>query len=152
MSDETTRERRLPPPAFPPTSGGRTDPGATRAGPGSGPGDHHDDAGAAAGDLALIEPDEPLPDRPELEEEGVASGIGDPGTSDVRDHPLRLDPGLEDLVAAVGGLAEGLRRRGRAALHVEPGMSRFEATLRAYCVGYLAGREGEGSGPEGSTA
>src|SRR5690606_12902049 len=151
-------ERRLPPPAFPPTSGGRRDPGAeseraeaSRARPEDGPGARGEEP-AAPGDLALIEPDEPLPDRPEREGTGVASGIGAAGMSDVRDHPLRLDPALEDLVAAVGGLAEGLRRRGRAGLHVEPGMSRFEATLRAYCVGYLAGRDGEGSGPEGDTA
>lgn len=98
---------------------------------------------------------EPLPllgesdDDPFLlggEEQGEAMGIGDDqqrGASGVR---TTLDPALRDLTDAVVKLAESLRRRGEAGLHASPEMSRFEATLRAYCVGYLAGRRAEGDG------
>jgi hypothetical protein len=39
----------------------------------------------------------------------------------------------------VGKLAEALRRKGEAGLQTLPGMTSFEGTLRAYCVGYLRG-------------
>jgi hypothetical protein len=44
---------------------------------------------------------------------------------------------------AVAKLAEALRRRGESGLRATPEMTRFEATLRSYCVGYLAGRRAE---------
>jgi hypothetical protein len=40
-------------------------------------------------------------------------------------------------------LAESLNRKGEAGLRANLEMSRFEATLRSYCVGYLAGRRAE---------
>jgi hypothetical protein len=48
-----------------------------------------------------------------------------------------------EVVEAVRKLAEALGRKGEAGLRTTPSMSRFEATLRAYCVGYLAGRRAE---------
>lgn len=53
------------------------------------------------------------------------------------------DPHVAELAAAVGRLDLQLNERGEAALRVDPEMSRFEATLRAYCVGYLAGRRAQ---------
>jgi len=50
-----------------------------------------------------------------------------------------------ELIGAVGRLAEALKRKGEAGLKAQPHMSRFEATLRAYCLGYLAGRRAEDS-------
>lgn len=50
------------------------------------------------------------------------------------------DPSVADLVLRIGRLADALRDRGEAALETTPDMSRFEATLRSYCVGYLTGR------------
>jgi hypothetical protein len=44
---------------------------------------------------------------------------------------------------AVSKLAESLNRKGEAGLRANLEMSRFEATLRSYCVGYLAGRRAE---------
>ena len=123
--------RRLPPPAFP---------------PGLGPGPRADPDHEA--DLALIAPDEPLPTRhPPVDvgdEEGVATGIGDDAHLDPSAWAAEADPHLGELIDAVGKLAESLKRRGEAGLHAAPSMSRFEATLRAYCVGYLAGRRAEG--------
>jgi hypothetical protein len=124
---------RLPPPAFPPGIA----PGQRAAAP------EHE------ADLALIEPDEPLPTRyplPDGEgqaEEGIATGIGDDAHLDPSAWAAETDPYLGDLTAAVSKLAEALKRRGEAGLHAAPSMSRFEATLRAYCVGYLAGRRAE---------
>ena len=75
-------------------------------------------------------------------EEGTVTGIG----ADTHVAPEGVgsrDPHVAALTTAVETLAEGLRRRGEAGLHASPDMSRFEATLRAYCVGYLAGRRAE---------
>ncbi|HSM03079.1 MAG TPA: hypothetical protein VK858_00575 [Longimicrobiales bacterium] len=55
------------------------------------------------------------------------------------------DPHVAELASALERLRTGLASRGEAALKVEPEMSRFEATLRAYCVGYLAGRRAQDS-------
>ena len=48
-----------------------------------------------------------------------------------------------ELTEAVGKLAQALRHRGEAGLRTTPDMGRFDATLRAYCIGYLAGRRAE---------
>jgi hypothetical protein len=103
---------------------------------------------------AFIAPDDPAPvrdrDAPPLvteddidPDEVVVTGIGD----DPHLDPLELltggDPFVLEVVETVEKLAESLKRRGKAGLHVKPGMTRFEATLRAYCVGYLAGRQAE---------
>lgn len=165
MGDDT-REHRLPPPAFPPgqrrrvstNSGPRTPPGALPS----------DDRGRSPRDptarlqdpveQAFISPDEPLPERkielaPEFadapaqpssdDREGEVVGMDlDPHT-----RPIEVvwggDPHVMELVEAVDRLAEALRRKGEAGLRAELSMSRFEATLRAYCVGYLAGRRAE---------
>lgn len=102
---------------------------------------------------AFISPDEPIARRSplesmELDEEpidgdGLVTGIGDdphlfadlaPDLAMVRFD----DPAVTDLVLKVGRLADALREKGEAALRTTPDMNRFEATLRAYCVGYLA--------------
>ncbi|MBW3534823.1 MAG: hypothetical protein KY453_06320 [Gemmatimonadetes bacterium] len=106
---------------------------------------------------AFISPDEPLPSRtrrptapdptdpfdavvtgidddPHLEEDRRRSGAG--ATFD--------DPHVAALVERVGRLADALRERGEAGLRSTPDLSGFEATLRAYCVGWLAARR-EGS-------
>jgi len=93
---------------------------------------------------AFISPDDPLPPRgAEEPEEGVVTGIGD----DPHMAPEELisggDPHVIELIGAVGRLAEALKRKGEAGLRTSPQMTRFEATLRAYCVGYLAGRRSE---------
>ncbi len=49
------------------------------------------------------------------------------------------DPHVERLYARLVGLVKAVKERGEAGLRTEPGMSRFETTLRGYCVGYLAG-------------
>jgi predicted component of type VI protein secretion system len=50
------------------------------------------------------------------------------------------DPWVLDLTQRMERLAQALRQRGEAGLRTDPEMDRFDATLRAYCVGYLAGR------------
>ena len=61
--------------------------------------------------------------------------------------PVRFDdPIVGDIVVQVGRFADALREKGEAGLKTTTDMSRFEATLRAYCVGYLAARRE--SGPE----
>lgn len=111
------------------------------------------DPGFGDADGAFISPDEPLPPRneaaagvlPEMahDSQGVATGMG----SDAHQSPEELraqgDPHVMDLVERVGKLAQALRQRGEAGLRTEPDMDRFDATLRAYCVGYLAGRRAE---------
>jgi hypothetical protein len=80
----------------------------------------------------------------------VVTGIGDDAHLAPDELALGFDPHLLELVAQVGKLAEALKRKGEAGLKTTPEMSRFEATLRAYCVGYLAGRraeEDEAGGP-----
>jgi hypothetical protein len=149
---------RLPPPAFPP--------GARRGQVG------HDVASSASalGD-AFISPDDPMPPRSEVpddafispdepivrkraaaivsidpEEEvvtGVVTGMGDDAHLDPGELAAGGDPHVTDLVETVAKLAEALRRKGEAGLRTGPDMTRFEATLRAYCVGYLAGRRAE---------
>jgi hypothetical protein len=95
---------------------------------------------------ALISPEDPMPARAGADvsgEDGVVMGMG----SDAHMEPEELvtggDPHVIELVEAVRKLAEGLKRKGEAGLRSSPSMSRFEATLRAYCVGYLAGRRAE---------
>lgn len=66
-------------------------------------------------------------DDPHLEDEGL------PGLETFRDIHLA------ELVRALDRLAGTLRSRGEVGLKATRGMTRFEATLRAYCVGYLAG-------------
>lgn len=172
MSDES-KDSRLPPPAFPPgsrrhvhrnSSGSHQPRSATRTGVDDGAFISPDDPLPERRDPveeAFISPDDPLPDRavqgpeeatfvplPGLdegsdEEEGVVTGMG----SDPHMEPEELssggDPYVIEVAKAVGKLAEALRRKGEAGLRTTMDMSRFEATLRAYCVGYIAGRRAE---------
>ena len=93
---------------------------------------------------AFISPDDPIPARSEaVLEEGVVTGIGDDPHMDPEELVSGGDPHVIELIGAVGRLAEALKRKGEAGLRAGPHMSRFEATLRAYCLGYLAGRRAE---------
>jgi len=147
--------RPLPPPSFPP---GAKRVNAPRAQPGS------EDLSAAlihpddpipqrTGDVpdhAFISPDEPIRQRAPHSgtlvrevidpDEVVVTGIGDDAHMDPDELAAGFDPHVLEVVDQVGKLAEALKRRGEAGLRSTPEMTRFEATLRAYCVGYLAGR------------
>lgn len=93
---------------------------------------------------AFISPDDPLPPRGQEEpEEGVVTGIGDDPHMDPEELITGGDPHVIEIIGSVGRLAEALKRKGEAGLRTAPHMTRFEATLRAYCVGYLAGRRAE---------
>ncbi|MDA1221198.1 MAG: hypothetical protein O3B85_04175, partial [Planctomycetota bacterium] len=94
---------------------------------------------------AFISPDEPLPDRSEMLDSAVermVTGMGDDAHLGEEDLAVSRhgDPSVTDLVLKVGRLAEQLRDKGEAGLRTTPDMTRFEATLRVYCVGYLAGQ------------
>ena len=153
---------RLPPPAFPPDERGakyrrslRTplgEPGpAQRVGPDSGEPGVPDEAfispdepivreGSRIAPDAFIFPDEPAPDPGPGE--GVVTGIGNDSHLDEEDS-TPADPHVAGLVLQVGRLADALRDHGEAGLSTTADMSRFEATLRAYCVGYLVAQRGE---------
>ena len=153
MPDEMDR---LPPPAFPPGQSG----GHVRRTP-------RPDSAAAAGAEgipddafispdepivrsasriapgAFISPDEPMPSRDSLEaEDAVVTGIGDDAHMGSEDlvYSRHTDPAVIDLALKVGRLADAIRDKGEAGLRATPDMTKFEVTLRAYCVGYLAGQ------------
>lgn len=92
---------------------------------------------------AATAPEEPVPIAAEELEEGVVTGMG----SDPHLEPEELasggDPYVMEVVQAVAKLAEALKRKGEAGLRTTMDMSRIEATLRGYCVGYIAGRRAE---------
>lgn len=69
------------------------------------------------------------------EADATPVALGEP----VEPAVVEEDPGLQVLVAAVQRLADDLTSRGEEALGTEAALSPFEATLRAYCVGYLEG-------------
>lgn len=81
----------------------------------------------------------------------VVTGMGnDPHLSrEVISEPA-TDPSLSQVTAQVSRLARELEARGEPALRVGKGMTRFEATLRAYCVGYLGGLREAASNPGNS--
>lgn len=97
---------------------------------------------------AFISPDEPLhhrqttPAGSDAAEDVIVTGIGD--DPHLYDPPLSpeypADPHFRRLTEMVGTLSHALHDRGEAGLRTTEGMSRFEATLRAYCVGWLAAR------------
>lgn len=103
----------------------------------------------------LISPDDPIPPRSDLNleeseadedfdpESAVVTGIGNDPHLDPAELALGFDPHVLEIVDKVNKLAEALKRKGEAGLRSTPEMGRFEATLRAYCVGYLAGRRAE---------
>lgn len=110
---------------------------------------------------AFISPDEPIPPRrgtlgaafiaspDELRarggdvEEGVVTGMGDAPRLSPSAFVAAGDPHLMEVIGAVDRLAEALKRKGRAGLNVPLHSSAFEATLRAYCLGYLKGRKAD---------
>ena len=93
---------------------------------------------------AFISPDDPLPPRMQLEpEEGIVTGMGDDAHMDPNELSAGGDPHVLEVAGAVERLAAALKKKGEAGLKATPQMSRFEATLRAYCVGYIAGRRAE---------
>ncbi len=166
---ENSNENRLPPPAFPPGSRRHVvhrNSDGSRPGPDDEPGDEAfispDEPLPERADplnRAFISPDEPLPERKiELADaflDAHAAGSVEEGEVVGMDLDPHLrpseavsngDPHVEELMTAVAKLAESVRRRGEAGLRATPGMSRFEATLRAYCVGFLAGRRAEDPG------
>jgi len=67
----------------------------------------------------------------------VVTGIGAEHAAAGHDEPM-MDPYLERVVIELEALVGALRRKGEAGLRTEPDMTRFESTLRGYCVGYLA--------------
>jgi len=103
-----------------------------------------------SGDDALISSDDPIRRRGPLTgtltradldpEDVVVTGIGDDAHMDADELALGFDPHVLEVVDTVGKLAEALKRKGEAGLKATPEMTRFEATLRSYIVGYLAGR------------
>ena len=157
---------RLPPPAFPPGERGARYRRSLRTPVGE-PGPAHP-VGSEAGeagvpDEAFISPDEPIvragsriapdafisPDEPIPDpgpDEGVVTGIGNDPHLDETDptSPRYTDPHVARLVLQVGRLADALRDHGEAGLRTSADMSRFEATLRAYCVGYLVAQRETG--------
>ena len=158
----------LPPPAFPPGArsrqtrrtvlSGSTDdegevpPGAFISPDDPMPGSELDDA--------FIDPDAPIvrtapPTKPDDYEavlgadharamdlgEVVVTGMGDDAhlRAEMGVGEVPQDPFVADLLAKLDRLANAIRSRGEAGLRATPEMTRFEVTLRGYCVGYLAG-------------
>jgi hypothetical protein len=70
----------------------------------------------------------------------VVTGIGDDPHLSVADLLYAWDPHVTELLAAVRRLATELEQQGEAALVAGPRMTHLERQLRAYCVGFLAGR------------
>lgn len=98
-----------------------------------------------------ILPDDPLPRRtaapdagaPVDPEEVVVTGMGDDAHLGPRPFGPSDDPHVAALLEQIFSLAEGLRVHGELGLEDHSGISRFEATLRAYCRGYLHARRAE---------
>lgn len=173
---ENTNESRLPPPAFPPgmrrhvhrNSGGaeaqETQEEAADAfiSPDAPLPERGQGGGTSPLGGAFISPDEPIPERKielaeefqsatsgiDPDDEGVVVGMDLDPHLEVEEVVSGGDPHVMELMEAVGKLSDALRRKGEAGLRAAPGMSRFEATLRSYCVGYLAGRRAEDPEPE----
>lgn len=165
MSENSKEERRLPPPAFPPgmrrhvhrNSQGAKEQRQTESAEGAfiSPDEPLPERRDPMGG-AFISPDDPMPERRidladgfldlqaiDPDEEGIVVGMDlDPHLEEA-EVVAAGDPHVLEVMEAVAKLAEALRRRGEAGLRSSPAMTRFEATLRAYCVGYLAGRRAE---------
>lgn len=172
MSDES-RGSRLPPPAFPPGARKHVDRRTVKEStPTTGAGEGFispDDPMPRRGDAvsgAFISPDEPIPERDHAlddalispddplplhvdaagdddSEEGVVTGMDFDEHVEMEDLIAAGDPHLMEVMTIVSKLAESLKVKGEAGLRITPEMGRFEATLRGYCVGYVAGRRAE---------
>lgn len=136
---EDSKPTRLPPPAFPP--GNRRHPVPRDEGGRDGAEGEAVSEDAEA--FTFISPDDPFPDRAKTLEEGTATGIGDNPDLSPEGFTPNGDPHVHELSVALSKVADAVRRKGEAGLRVTPEMSRFESTLRGYCVGYLAGRRGD---------
>ena len=167
---ENTNESRLPPPAFPPGQRRHVQRNSSSP-PEQATEAVGDDAFISPDDPipqrrdpveeAFISPDEPIPERKikrtaefaQLAAPSMADGDGEVVGMDLSSHtePEELgaagDPDVIELVGSIARLSESLKRRGEAGLRTLPEMSRFDTTLRAYCVGYLAGRRAESPRP-----
>jgi hypothetical protein len=168
---ENSEEIRLPPPAFPPgmrrrSSGGRKGGEAEQAtqeaaedvfiSPDAPMPERQDRLSGA-----FISPDEPIPERKielveafqsatdgiDPDEEGVVVGMDLGADLEPAEVVSGGDPHVMEVMDAVSTLSDALRRKGEGGLRTHPDMSRFEATLRSYCVGYLAGRRAEEPAP-----
>lgn len=163
MSDNRNGSR-LPPPAFPPGSRKHA---ARRSGSGPRPATASVDEALISPDDplpdridpmndAFISPDDPIPARKielapafvdhdaiEPGEEGLVVGMDLNAHLEPDEVVSGGDPHVIEVMEAVSKLAAAVQRRGEAGLRSAPEMTRFEATLRAYCVGYLAGRRAE---------
>jgi hypothetical protein len=163
---EHKNENRLPPPAFPPGSRKHVQRDAPSTNSAS-PAEESDEQAFISPDeplpertdavqQAFISPDDPIPERkielaeafrPEEpqdpNEEGQVVGMDLDAHLEPEEIVSGGDPHVMEVIDVVGRLSDGLRRRGEAGLRSSPEMSRFEATLRSYCVGYLAGRRAE---------
>jgi hypothetical protein len=93
--------------------------------------------------LPVLDPDVDLPFVDIDEDEGVVTGIGFDPHLDPSELVTGGDPYVMEVSEAVRKLAKVLEQKGEAGLRATPGMGRFDATLRAYCVGYIAGRRAE---------
>ena len=110
---------------------------------------------------ALISPDEPIKRVPKKAKDDasishdedfdpdsvVVTGMGDDAHLDPEELAMGGDPHVMELSAVVSKLAADLTHKGEAGLRATPSMGRFEATLRGYCVGYLAGRRADDEPP-----
>lgn len=163
---ENNNERRLPPPAFPPGSRKYVHRNSNSPPPPKASFESVDDALIAPDDPlpdhvdpfddAFISPDDPLPERKiELAEafldahaaasleEGVVVGMDLDPHLRPSESVSGGDPHVVELMTAIAKLAESVRKHGEKGLRATPEMTRFEATLRAYCVGFLAGRRAD---------
>ena len=166
---EGPKEHRLPPPAFPPGQRRRVvhrpEPEAADLAPADSNGMISPDDPLPGRldpiEAAFISPDEPIPERRielapdfidavppteadlEGDSEGEVVGMDLDAEAEVMELLAVEDPHVAEVAHALANLAEALERRGEAGLRAAPDMSRFEATLRSYCVGYIAGRRSE---------
>lgn len=158
----SANERRLPPPAFPPGArrhAVRTHVAAPEdADPYISPDAPLPERIERSRDLdgALISPDDPIPERRielveefqdqmafDPDEEGVVVGMDLDPDLDPTEVISGGDPHLIEVIETIDKIAASVRKKGEAGLRVRADMPRFEATLRAYCVGYLVGRRVE---------
>jgi hypothetical protein len=106
-------------------------------------------------DDAYISPDEPMPKRTKASandedfdpDSVVVTGMGDDAHLDPEELAMGGDPHVIELATVVAKLAADLQHKGEAGLRSSPSMGKFEATLRGYCVGYLAGRRADDEPP-----
>ncbi len=113
-------------------------------------------SGIRVPDDAFFSPDQPVvrqtpPTKPEDFEAVMDRSSGDDGDGVIvtgmgldshvrKGGEMKLkDPHVERVYVALKALTRAIRERGEAGLRTTNEMSRFEATLRGYCVGYLAG-------------